>query len=793
MLAAALCCPEAAAQPPTQASTQPPTPTVQAPTPQAPTAQPASAEQEQLSGRLIRIGPNHYIRDEKVEIHDRKNKTDIYADRVEFFQDEDRAIAIGNVVFSQGNNRISAERAEFNTKTSVGTFYNAAGIATVQPPRQQARPGGLAPPPLIGQDTVVYFFGETVEKIGPKKYRIVGGGFTTCVQPTPRWKMEAGEVILNVDHYTLLKNAVMTVKGVPMLYLPFLYYPTKKDDRATGFLIPTYGSSSLRGQSIHDAFFWAINRSQDATLLHDWFSKTGQGVGSEYRYNFGAGTDGNIRTYFLDQHEATYLQPDGTSTTSPAGRSYEIRGGANQLLPGNIRARAQADYFSSLVTSQTFNTNPYDFSRNQRAFGGNVIGAWGAYSLNSTLDRREYFYDRSNSAVSGSWPRVALSRNERPVLGSQVYFSAAGEVAHLLTERRQTDPETDITNIDSQNLSRVDFNPQIRYPFKKWAWLTANSTVSFRDTYYTRVLTPRDPDNAVQQTILDEGFNRRYFTLQTQIVGPLFNRIWDTPTNGYAEKFKHSIEPFLTIQKTTNVENFDRVVYFDGVDSAVGGTRLDYGLANRFYAKRKPVPGQQAQSREIASVQVQQSYYTNQNAASLDRQYQSSFGTAPDHFSSIAVSARAMPSQDVSATMSLEIDSRYLALRTVSVGGTYSWNQRVQANVTWSKKAFIAERREFSDPRYLDHLLSPSATVRTGDNRYGATYSFQYDALRSTLVQQRMTGYYNAQCCGLAFEYQAFKYSFLPIPADHRFFLSFTLAGLGNFSPFNGAMSGVPR
>jgi len=39
----------------------------------------------------------------------------------------------------------------------------------------------------------------------------------------------------------------------------------------------------------------------------------------------------------------------------------------------------------------------------------------------------------------------------------------------------------------------------------------------------------------------------------------------------------------------------------------------------------------------------------------------------------------------------------------------------------------------------------------------------------------------------------AARHSIIGIPADHRFFLSFTLAGLGNFSPFNGAMSGVPR
>src|SRR5206468_2220479 len=160
----------------------------------------------------------------------------------------------------------------------------------------------------------------------------------------------ADTVVLNIDHYTVLRDTVLKVKGVPMFYLPVLYYPTKREGRATGFLIPTYGASSLRGQSIHNAFFWAIDRSQDATLMHDWFSKTGQGMGGEYRYNFGNGSDGNFRSYLLDQHEATYAQLNGTSSTLPATRSYEIRGGANQLIPGNIRARASIDYFSSIVT-----------------------------------------------------------------------------------------------------------------------------------------------------------------------------------------------------------------------------------------------------------------------------------------------------------------------------------------------------------------------------------------------------------------------------------------------------------
>ena len=136
----------------------------------------------------------------------------------------------------------------------------------------------------------MYFFGDLIEKIGPKKYRITNGGFTTCLQPTPRWNLHASTVVVNMNHYTILKEAVLNVKGVPLLFLPYLYYPTQSSNRATGFLIPTYSSNSVLGQSIHNAFFWAIDRSQDLTIQDEWFSKAGQGIGGEYRYNFGRRT-----------------------------------------------------------------------------------------------------------------------------------------------------------------------------------------------------------------------------------------------------------------------------------------------------------------------------------------------------------------------------------------------------------------------------------------------------------------------------------------------------------------------
>jgi LPS-assembly protein len=744
----------------------------------------------QISDSIERISENHTRRIGNVEIH-RPDGLTIHADSAELFQDEHRAILIGNVLFAQGDNRMTAERAEIDTETGLGTFFNAYGFTTLKPPKPPApRPGAMAPPPTVVQDNTVYFFGDVIEKVAPKKYKITKGGFSTCVQPTPRWDLSADTVILNLDHYTILKNAILNVKGVPLFYLPVLYYPTKKDQRTTGLLIPAIGTSTLTGTSLHNAFFWAINRSQDATFYHDWFSKTGQGAGSEYRYNYGPGENGNIRAYYLDQKEVDYSADGGQ--TLPAGQSYEVRGSLNQQLPGNLRARANVNYFSSIAASQTFNTNIYDTSRNERTFGANVVGAWGSYTMNATVEHDEYFYDQNDSALSGSWPQVAFARNERPLFDSPAYFSVGAEFAHLLRESKSVDATTGaVTDVDS-GLGRVNVAPQLRYPFKKWQWFTVNSTVSWRDTYYTRSLDPND-----QTTPVDVPINRQFFTVQSQITGPVFNRVWDTPDNGYAEKFKHTVEPFLNVMYTSGTNDIGQIIQFDGIDSAVAGTQLTYGLNNRFFAKRSQAPGAPAQSSEIIDVSLTQSYYNNPVASIYDHQYQTTGLTAPSNYSPIALSVRALPTTAFNATVSAEIDSHYLKLRTVSAQGSYTWTNRVQTTVGWSKSNFIAGLAGFDNAATLDQVINSAFNVHSADNKVGSVYTFYYDVMNSLMVQQQVSVFYNSQCCGISMQYQAYNYgnnnSLSPIPSDHRFYLSFTLAGLGNFSPFNGALSSTPH
>src|SRR5204862_8043909 len=137
----------------------------------------------------------------------------------------------------------------------------------------------------------------------------------------------------------------------------------------------------------------------------------------------------------------------------------------------------------------------------------------------------------------------SLSRSERPLLSrSPVYFAISGEAAHV---DRQTKNQETI--IDDRSLGRTDFSTQRRYPFKKWQWFTVNSSVNWRDTYYTRSL------DLTTAKVTDADINRQYATLLAQMSGPVFTRVWNTPDNGYAERFKHTIEPTFSVQRTTAI------------------------------------------------------------------------------------------------------------------------------------------------------------------------------------------------------------------------------------------------
>jgi hypothetical protein len=280
--------------------------------------------------------------------------------------------------------------------------------------------------------------------------------------------------------------------------------------------------------------------------------------------------------------------------------------------------------------------------------------------------------------------------------------------------------------------------------------------------------------------------------MQSQITGPVFVKVWDTPDSSYSERMKHVIEPWVNLRRVTAIDNFDQIVQLEGTDSIVGNvTQFSYGLNNRLYARRATGAGPSV-AQEILTVSVEQSYYTDENAAQFDRQFQTSFqGTPPSNFSPVSIIARANLTSDLSGTLRAEYDTQFWALRTMSADARIQVGGWLDQTAGWSQRYFIEGLSGFDNTDNLDHYLNSFTNLRTRDNRLGGVYQFNFDIQRGRLLQQRLVAYYNAQCCGISLEYQAFNLEGLGsrarVDQDRRFNLTFTLAGLGTFSNMLGA------
>jgi LPS-assembly protein len=715
---------------------------------------------------FVGINENHYRLVKNVRIN--CNDTQLFADEAEVFSDADRVRASGNVVFVSATNRISADRMEYNTRTRTGTFYDASGIANLE--------GRGFDRSLFGtQEPDAYFWGQTIEKLGPRTYRISHGGFTTCVQPTPRWEFVSNEVTLTLEKHALIKNAVLKVKDVPVFYLPALYYPINKEDRATGFLIPIYGSSDTKGQTLSNAFFWAINRSQDATFYHSYHSKSGQSFGGEYRYIEAPGSAGNFQTTIVQEPETiTYQQSNGTSNVVPGIDSYTISGTVMQQLPKRLRVTGNANYFSSLVAQQRYQQGIFAATNRTRTFGINAVGSWGANTLSSTVDRNETFTNDTDSTIAGSLPRVNYSRAEKPLFGSPVYFGAGTEYVNLIRTGHTATVDAPL------GLNRIDLVPSLRFPFTRLQYLTFNSSMRFHETYWSESLDDRGRRVA-------DGIQRHYFDLATSITGPVFTKIFNTPGSGYAQKWKHVIEPSLVISRKTQIDNEANIVKLEGTDFAVGGhTDYVYGVNNRFYAKKET-------SREILNVSLSQTYYSDDRAATVDPNYQSSFGQLPpNHFSPLTLQAHASPTTVTDLTFRAEYNTQVHALSSLATNGGLSkgW---IFVNAGWSLNRQIPTTVG-APVLTASHYLNAITAIRKPGNAWSATYGFNYDLKNTDFLNQRLIAHYNTQCCGLLIEYQKFNFGTrsgtVGVPTDHRFNLSFTLAGIGTFTDLFGAFGG---
>lgn len=713
----------------------------------------AQSQENQISaGHLIYLGDVECELPEGVKVS---------ADSVDIRTEDNKSfiIALGGVVFWGRTEHISAERVEYDTRTGNGTFYTANGYLSLE---QQGTPASFG-----RRDPLVYFYGEKIEKLGPRRYRVTKGSFTSCEQPTPRWVFVSSSMMLNLDDYVVARHTVLRVKGVPLFYAPWFYYPIQSDDRATGFLMPTYGTSTFRGQALSNGFFWAIDRSHDATFMHDWFTRAGQGAGAEYRYVTSPQSSGTFEFYRFWRRQTELL---------PANTSYEVTGTAVQTLWRTAMARARIDYFSDVQNQQLLHQNLYEASRRNRLIETGLSAPFGPLSTNVLYQRNEVISDATNTIVYGTTPRVTAALAPRQLFQSPLYASANTDYGYLV-QRRLLDGVV----IQDDSFGRFDVAPSIRAPLSRLSYLTVNASATYRVTSYSReagTATPTQPGSYVRQ----------YASVRTELVGPVLTRIWDLEGGRFAERLKHVIEPTLTMDVTSPIPEYRRTPIVNDIsDFIVGGSsRFTYGITNRLFSRGRTVGTARGTAREFVTVGVQQTYYTQPEASRYDTTYQSSIGTGTGRdLSPIALDLRVTPTATLESHARIEYDVSGIGMKLFSTGATL--------NGAANSVTLNYSRQRFARGQPASGFLTSSLRTRLLSDQIATTYNLSVDVARHAIVSQGVIASYMAQCCGIQGEFQQFNYptgTGLPLPSDRRFNLSFVLAGIGTFSNFLGAFGG---
>ena len=220
------------------------------------------------------------------------------ADELIYDQAADTVIASGNVEVAQGDRVLRAARIHYRRGDDVVTAK-----------------GGVA----LREPTGEVMFAESVELTGDLREgvihrlsvlladqsRLVASGarriggtrtvmrkavFSPCElcpddpAPVPLWQLKAARVIHDqVERSITYRDASLEFFGLPILYTPYFRHPDPSVTRQSGFLSPSYSSSTALGAEVTIPYYWSLAPNRDVTFAPRFTAEKSAVLAGEYR------------------------------------------------------------------------------------------------------------------------------------------------------------------------------------------------------------------------------------------------------------------------------------------------------------------------------------------------------------------------------------------------------------------------------------------------------------------------------------------------------------------------------
>jgi len=756
------------------------------------------------------------------------------ADEMTYNSDTSEAEGQGHLTLDGGPNddHIRADHGTYNVDTETGKFYDVTGTTGLRFKENTV---------LLTSSSPFAFTGKVVIKDRPDHYIVYDGTVTTCSLPHPKCKFDARKVSVDVGGNANIYNSVFLVHGLPIFYFPFATHPVEPEVRKSGFLIPSISRSSIKGDVLGDSFYWAINRSLDATLGGEYFSMRGWEQQGQFRAR---PTDHSYvdLTYFGVIDRGIGYPPQKQGGEEPTLKAV-----------GNVagfRAVADIDYLSSYLFREAFSdvfTQAVNSEVKSRAF---ISRSNDGFFLSGFVGRYQNFQLQScpvQTTSAGTCPTTTTSITEQAVAinhipafdfaainqklaGSPFYWSADMNVADLFRGGPGY-PAVHPTG-------RLDFNPEVSVPLHFRGW-SLRPGVTLHETYYSKRLID---SGTPFETTQNNPINRQAVEADVELRPPALERVFQRPFLG--RKWKHVIEPLVNYRYVTGINNFHNILRFDDRDILSDANEVEYGLTTRLFAKRelaiepcdtqmsallvgKAAPeqstpwgrlGQSAQTacldrpqtREVVNWELLQKYFLdptfggalvpgqrNVFATTIDLTG-IAFATQARHLSPLVSRLRVETSDRTDAEWDLDYDfqlgridaSTLLAnyhIGPFTIGGGDAF---LQVPLTKQPQLINFPSGEISPTCSVPTQIKAGTCVfqqfRVGLG-YGsltkrglsAATSFGIDAETGILQFASAQTTYNWDCCGVTLEYR--RYYIANVRNENLFRFNFNLANIGSF------------
>jgi LPS-assembly protein len=199
---------------------------------------------------------------------------------------------LGNVRISQGNRTVTATEARLDNQARQGILNGSVRLVEPGVAMQgetagvnlDTRAATVEQVEFLLLDSSLRGHARSMHQNPDGDLLITRGSFTRCEPGNNNWRIGASSVTVGADEvFATARNAVLRVRGVPVVYVPWVRFPVT-DDRQSGWLFPSTSYSERDGFDIALPYYLNLAPNYDATISPRLISDRGTGVELGFRH-----------------------------------------------------------------------------------------------------------------------------------------------------------------------------------------------------------------------------------------------------------------------------------------------------------------------------------------------------------------------------------------------------------------------------------------------------------------------------------------------------------------------------